>query len=264
MFKSAAVSQCLKLQPGSEMFNSLTDICAIPKYFFLQIVLFRNPCLLPYQHIKKNSLEVTQVFHSILKRHSPDHERALLTNEYLLSFSSGCSHRMKDSCSPSLSWVQMQRTDSGGDPSELSFSLMSEKMKGNNNANVVRVNRGTAVIETMQCFVLFPPLQLSSLVLCAICCILTLCCWSTGQTYSIRLLFFIRTNVLSFTAVSGETWPLMSALARFHASQGSTNHVEPHLTLLFPTDTQCPEQRRFWPSSEWRPVLRGLLQLSWR
>lgn len=43
----------------------------------------------------------------------------------------------------------MQRTDSGREPSELSPSLMLEKMKGNNNTNAVRDDRGTAVLETM-------------------------------------------------------------------------------------------------------------------
>lgn len=104
----------------------------------------------------KSRLKVTQVFHSVWNRLSTNHEGALLlANEYLLSLSNGCSHRMKDSCSASLSWLQMQRTDSGSEPSGLSFSLMSEKMKGNTSTNVVQDNRGTAVLETMQCFVLF-------------------------------------------------------------------------------------------------------------
>lgn len=49
----------------------------------------------------------------------------------------------------------MQRTDSGREPSELCLSLMSETMKGNNNTNVVRDNRGTAVLETLELLVLF-------------------------------------------------------------------------------------------------------------
>lgn len=70
---------------------------------------------------------------------------------------------MKDSCSPRLSWLQLQRTDSGREPSELGLSLMSEKMKGNNNTNVGRDDRGTAVLETMQCLQLFFPF---AIVLC--------------------------------------------------------------------------------------------------
>lgn len=102
----------------------------------------------------------------------------------------------------------MQRTDSGREPSELCLSLMSETMKGNNNTNVVRDYRGTAVLETHECLVLFFffTIVLSS----GVCHLLrpnTLLLWllCTGQTCSIRRLLITGTNVLRFIAVSGET-----------------------------------------------------------
>lgn len=58
----------------------------------------------------------------------------------------------------------MQRTDSGREPSELGLSLMSKEMKGNNITNVVRDNRGTAVLETAQCLELLFPF---AIVLCS-------------------------------------------------------------------------------------------------
>lgn len=58
--------------------------------------------------------------------------------------------------------------------------------------------------------------------------------------------------------------PTCLLLTRFHASQGSADHVEPQLALLLPADPQRPGQWHFRSGAERRPVLGGLLRLSGR